>query len=166
MQDFDYNFEYIRGAENIVAATFSRICIIFISDQFHSEKFPRDIYKLISKYHNSFIGHGGDDRTIQKLYHAGHTWDKMRANVYMFTRKLCSCCEKMSYLKTPICAIPFTLASYSPMEWVSIDTIGPLPSDDRGNCYIIVIIDSISRFVDLYPVPNAGAEYAASSLTW
>ena len=164
LQEFDYNIEYIRGAENVVADTFSRICTIFISDQFQSEKLPRDIYKLISKYHNSFIGHGGVDRTLQKLSHDGHTWDKMRAHVSMFIRKLCPCCEKMSYLKTPICAIPYTLASYSPMERVSIDTIGPLPSDDRGNCYIIVIIDNFSRFVELYPVPNAGAEYAATTL--
>ena len=50
------------------------------------------------------------------------------------------------------------------MERVSIDTIGPLPQDDRANCYIIVIIDNFSRFIELYPVPNAGAEYAAKSL--
>ena len=53
---------------------------------------PRDIYKLISKYRNSFIGHGGVDQTIQKLFHAGHTSDKMRTDVSMFIRKLCKCC--------------------------------------------------------------------------
>ena len=50
------------------------------------------------------------------------------------------------------------------MERISIDTIGPLPSDNRGNCYIIVIIDNFLRFVEFYPVPNAGADYAATTL--
>jgi len=70
----------------------------------------------------------------------------------------------MSYLKVPICAIPYTLASYSPMERLSIDTIGPLPQDNRANCYIIVIIDNFSRFIELYPVPNASAEHATHAL--
>ncbi len=36
------------------------------------------------------------------------------------------------------------------MERISIDTIGPLPAD-MGLKYIIVIIDTFTRYVELFP---------------
>jgi transposase InsO family protein len=50
------------------------------------------------------------------------------------------------------------------MQKINIDTIGPLPADDRGNQYLIVIIDCFSRFVELYEVPDTSARYAAQAL--
>ena len=46
----------------------------------------------------------------------------------------------MSYIKTPIHLSPFTNATYVPMQKLSIDPIGPLPSDELNNRHIIVII--------------------------
>jgi hypothetical protein len=70
----------------------------------------------------------------------------------------------MSYVQVPIHTHPFTTASYEPFERVNIDTIGPLPADELGNVYIIVIIDCFSRFIELYSAPDATAASAVKAL--
>jgi hypothetical protein len=44
----------------------------------------------------------------------------------------------------------FTCASYDPFESLHIDRIGPLPSHDKGNTHILVMIDAFSRWVELF----------------
>jgi hypothetical protein len=37
-----------------------------------------------------------------------------------------------------------------------VETFGPLPADDEeGNCYVLVVIDSLTRFVALKPTKTA-----------
>jgi hypothetical protein len=63
----------------------------------------------------------------------------------------------MSYLKIPIYTHPFTVACYEPMERLEVDTVGPLPPDENGNCYILVIICCFTRWVSLYGVKDTSA---------
>jgi len=48
-------------------------------------------------------------------------------------------------------------------RFVSIDTIGPLPSD-IGIKYIVVIIDTFARYVELFPKQEVTAMPAADAL--
>jgi len=70
----------------------------------------------------------------------------------------------MIHIKIPIHTHPFTTASYSIMEQVNVDTIGPLPEDEFGNKYIIVIICCFSRFIELYAAIDLTAKSAAIAL--
>jgi hypothetical protein len=74
--------------------------------------------------------------------------------------RFCPACQKMSQIKVPIHAHPFTTSRYYPMECLNMDFVGPYP--DGG--YILVIIDTFTRWVELYHSPNATSESAASSL--
>ena len=40
------------------------------------------------------------------------------------------------------------------MERVSVDVRGPIPKDDYGNTYLLVIIDNFSRYLEIYPMPD------------
>jgi hypothetical protein len=71
-----------------------------------------------------------------------------------------ACCQKMSQIKIPINAYKYTTSTYRPMECINIDFIGPYP--DNG--YVLNFIDTFTRWVELYPVPEATAEYAAKCL--
>ena len=70
----------------------------------------------------------------------------------------------MSRLKVPIHTNPFTTATYSPMQRIAIDGIGPLPPDENGNQHLLVFIDCFSRYVCLYPVKDVTAKSAAKTL--
>ena len=87
----------------------------------------------------------------------------MREHVKRFIRQ-CPCCQKMSYLKVPIHTIPFTTAVYEPMERLEVDTIGPLPADEDGHRYILVVIDCFTRWVSLYPTKDTTAQACVDAL--
>jgi transposase InsO family protein len=50
------------------------------------------------------------------------------------------------------------------MQRLNIDTIGPLPKSDDGCCYILVVIDTFSRYVELYATKTTQAEECAFQL--
>jgi len=182
IQEYDFDIEHIPGKTNLVADSLSRFCqfpdvteekeeyiqdyVNGILDEFN---IPRDLFKIISKCHNSLIGHHGVERTYKKVTeylletNNKEPWSKMREHIRLFI-KLCPCCQKMSRLKMPIHTNPFTTATYSPMERVAVDAIGPLPEDEDGNKHIIVFIDCFSRYVSMYPVKDVTAKSAAKAL--
>ena len=99
-QEYDFTAEHIEGTSNIVADAFSRIGnfgeaavtqeVLCLLDDFRiSDKH----YRLISKVHNSMVGHHGIDKTMNKLKLQGHEWLYMREHVRRFI-KLCPCCQK------------------------------------------------------------------------
>ena len=167
IQEFDFHIEYIEGPKNIVADAFSRLIpmsdpeeTLCLLDEF---KIPHNLYKIISKVHNSVAGHHGVQRTINKLETQGQSWQFMKEHVKRFIKQ-CPCCQKMSYIKVPIHTHPFTTAAYEPMERINVDSIGPLPPDEYGNAYILVIRDCFTRVVELSATKSASAVEAAKPL--
>ena len=95
---------------------------------------------MIASVHNSFVGHVGLERTLKCLKEIGETWEFQRQHVRHFIDR-CPCCQKMSMLNIPIDAHHFTTSTYTPMECLNIDFVGPSP--DGG--YIFVIVCTFTR---------------------
>jgi transposase InsO family protein len=66
----------------------------------------------------------------------------------------------MSLLKIPIRAHDFTTSTYTPMKCLIIDFVGPFPDDG----YVFVIVDTFTRWVELYHTLDATALSAAQCL--
>ena len=66
----------------------------------------------------------------------------------------------MNMLKIPLHAHGFTTSTYTPMECLNIDFISPFP--DQG--YILVIVDTFTRWVELYHTTDATALSVAECL--
>jgi transposase InsO family protein len=126
-------------------------------------KIPDTAYKAIGKVHNSLAGHHGVEKTMLKLTRVGSKWPYMREHIRLFI-KACPCCQKMSNLRIPIHTTPFTTSSYAPMMVVNIDSIGPLPKDSAGNQYVLTIIDTFTRYTELYAIKDVGAEASVQPL--
>ena len=138
------------------------------SRETHGRRMDSDKYDLISKVHNSTIGHHGVERTMTKLNKLLSTvgkpvWSGLRTDVTDFVRK-CPCCQKMSQLRIPILTSPYTTATYNVMDRLNIDTICPLPMSSKGDRYIVCIIDCFSRFVTLHLAESTTAQEAAKAL--
>jgi hypothetical protein len=84
---------------------------------------------------------------------------KLRRKVKQYIAT-CPCCQKMSMLKLPIHAHPFTTSHYYPVEALNIDFIGPFP--DKG--YVMTIIDTFTRWLELHHSPAANGKSAAQHL--
>jgi hypothetical protein len=87
----------------------------------------------------------------------------MRQKVRHFIRQ-CPVCQKSSQENPMVYTMPFTTATYEPMERLNIDSIGPLPPTTDGYQYILVIIDCFTRFIELFPIKTVNAEEAAYCL--
>ncbi|XP_025420854.1 uncharacterized protein K02A2.6-like [Sipha flava] len=51
-----------------------------------------------------------------------------------------------------------------PFETVNLDHVGPFVKSTKGNRYILVLIDNLTKFVKLYPVRSCGTEGMTNSL--
>ena len=50
------------------------------------------------------------------------------------------------------------------MEWITIDVLGPLPTTDEGNQYLLIAADYFTKWVEAYPLPNQEATTVAEVL--
>ena len=107
-------------------------------------KLSREQYNIISNVHNSQVGHFGLERTM-RLKENNKVWQVQRQLVRWFIDH-CSCCQKMSLLEILIHAHGFSTSTYTPMECLDIEFVGPFP--DGG--YVLVIIDTFTSWVVSY----------------
>jgi hypothetical protein len=169
LQEFDIDIIHIAGSDNFIADSMSRLCTLTeqTAERYNTlteDDIPEEAYEKISQVHNSIQGHFGVEKTHEHLLRDGYeTWEHIRAHIRSFIRK-CPCCQKMSTLRIPIHTSPYTTASHRTMERLNVDTLGPFPTDSWGNQYIIVVIDTFTRFVELYPSRDCTAQEAAKAL--
>ena len=190
LMEYNFDCIHIPGAENIVADCFSRLlslrggekaaaydslsvspayalAVLAVPSQGKLSPFktPQWLYKILSQQcHNSVAGHFGVDLTTirakRELDKQKKKIPNLRGHVKYFVQE-CPCCQKMSHLRTPILTQKFTTTTYTSMERVYVDTIGPLVIDGHDNIHIITMIDGFTRWVGLYAVPDATAQTAA-----
>lgn len=174
IQELDYILKFVPGVENTIADTLSRLCPnltlvdpdqlddptpALLSSITETETLRTPERVTIATCHNEIVGHGGTERTVTKLLNAGHKWAQMRQSVKEFIKE-CPCCQKMSAIKIPVHTTPFTTSTEQPMEVLNIDFIGPFPDKK----YILVMIDTFTRWVELFCCSDATAKSAAQSL--
>jgi transposase InsO family protein len=57
--------------------------------------------------------------------------------------------------------------SVNPLEESSLDTLEPLPEDEFGNRYVVVILDNFSKFIGLYSATSTSTrDFVSALLKW
>ena len=59
---------------------------------------------------------------------------------------------------------PFVTSSLRPHDRINIDTFHVGTEDEHGNKFVVVIVDTCTRWVELYPIPNKEADTIAFAL--
>ena len=116
-------------------------------------------YSKIGMLHNTVVGHYGLERTLKRFKDLNDTLEDQRQHIRYFVDH-CPCCQKINMLKISIHAHGSTNSTYTPMECLNIDFIGPFP--DQG--YILVIVYTFTRWVELYHTTDATSLSAAECL--
>ena len=93
---------------------------------------------------------------------SGTEWPHLGHGVRQFVQNYPTCL-KMDTRHKNTRASQFVLSTLKPVERISIDTIGPLPADMGLKC-IIVVIDTFTRYVELFPKQEVTAIATADAL--
>jgi transposase InsO family protein len=122
------------------------------------------VLEAIGSVHNATVGHFGIDRSLVLLEELGfESTSDLRHRVADFISS-CAICQKTRLRQLPVAAALHTTAVEQPFAVLSVDTIGPLPVDSHSNKYIVVIVDSFTRFVELWPCKDVTARAAAEAV--
>jgi hypothetical protein len=177
LQELNFKVIFVKGTQNQLADGLSRLCpniaklalpftpvatsnneIVLSALTVIPEPNPEQL-EWMEQCHNAIVGHGGSSRTLTKLFSLGHAWKYMRQHVRMFIAS-CPCCQKMSMIKVPVEVQHYVTSSNRPFDVVNIDFIGPYPDDS----YVLVIIDTFSKWIELFHCKDATAKSACEAL--
>ncbi|CAB3248007.1 unnamed protein product [Arctia plantaginis] len=112
---------------------------------------PRAMRWQVLKMNHDDVGHFGFDKTLNRLRSV--LWfPKMRR----FTKKYVSACIECAHHKTPggrkegmLHPIPKLEV---PFHTLHADHLGPFVRSRRGNTYVLAVIDSFTKFINIRPV--------------
>ena len=165
LSEFSFTLEFTPGVDNNIADAMSRFYRNNMVDEpkkyteehilsaISASTKPNKIqYPKISKLHNSKVSHFGLERSLRCFKELKNVWQFLfqRQHVRNFIDD-CPFCQKMSILKIPIHAHCFTTSTYTPMECLNIEFLGP----DKG--YILISVCTFTRWVELYLTTDATA---------
>ncbi len=119
--------------------------------------------KWFAAVHNCWMGHRGVSATLDSLRQKQCIWNTMKEDVKQMIA-LCPTCQKLSVKKLEYNTHPFTTSTYQPHERINIDTLDLNQPDKDGNIAIIVIIDTFTRWIELYPIKDHTDEVAAGKI--
>jgi hypothetical protein len=113
--------------------------------------------KRLESIHNAERRHAGVDITLYRLRKGGYTFPNLELKVRTFIRK-CPLCQLMSRIKPLVKAKKFTTVALYPFQVICADHIDPLPKDEEGYQYILVVICAFLRWIELFSTKTTTAE--------
>uniref|UniRef100_A0A1A7ZT94 Gypsy retrotransposon integrase-like protein 1 n=1 Tax=Nothobranchius furzeri TaxID=105023 RepID=A0A1A7ZT94_NOTFU len=107
-------------------------------------------------------GHFGNSKTLQQLRWRFY-WPGCRQDVEHHVH----CCDVCTSQKGPTQRSRGPLQQYlfeAPMEQVGVDILGPFPTTEAGNRYVLVAMDYFTKWPEAYAMPDQSAASTAQRL--
>ncbi|XP_039453944.1 LOW QUALITY PROTEIN: uncharacterized protein LOC120432803 [Oreochromis aureus] len=107
-------------------------------------------------------GHFGVTKTLRRL-RSRFYWPGCRQDVELHVHR----CDACTAQKGPSQRSHAPLQQYqvgAPMERVGVDILGPFPTTDQGNHYVLIAMDYFTKWPEAYAVPDQSAVTTAERL--
>ena len=134
----------------------------------HSEKLllvvPDSLKEEIMSLNHDLplTGHMGIVKTVSRIRNS-YIWYKMNEDIELFV-KSCSVCNKNKRANVKPRARLGQYHAGSPLERVHIDILGPFTESNRGNQYVLMIVDQFTKWLECFPLPLQSAELTAKAV--
>ena len=116
--------------------------------------------RVMSIYHENILaGHLGQTRTLATFTKRFY-WKKMEDHVCQYVRSCVSCQMRKSLPDKPAGMMTCIEVEF-PFEKAGMDLLGPFPVTDKGNKYIVVMIEYLTKWVETKALPNGTAKEVA-----
>ena len=123
---------------------------------------PDYAYKMWTELHSGVFGaHLGVYKTISRL-ESKYWWPRLNQDVHRWNAACVPCEQKKRPPKTttvPLKPIPVPTA---PFQRIAMDIVGPLPLSNRGNKYLLVFSEYLTRWPEAVAIPDQTAETVAN----
>lgn len=106
--------------------------------------------------------HFGAEDLFKRVWRQGYYWPRLRKQCEQLVGSCHSCLQynvgKQGFhpAVSPSAKLPF--------DHIAIDCAGPFPRSERGNAYVLIMVDVASRFVVTRPMPDLKKETMARTL--
>jgi transposase InsO family protein len=116
--------------------------------------------RLMYQYHDAAAHHG--------IIHVYNTlrekvwWPRMLSDIVNYVRK-CNECQRSKSERNVYLPRPMSVPT-GPWTHVAIDHIGPFPTTNNGNKYILVIVDRFTKYAEAVPCEDDAAHTTARIL--
>ena len=121
--------------------------------------------EIIGLSHNTITcAHLGVKKTVQKLK-LNFYWYKMEDSVRLWIRQCDKCGARKRPHKRPRAALTEYTVGF-PMDRVVTDVLGPLTVSDNNNRYILVAMDTFTKYVEAYAIPDQTSETICNKLVF
>jgi hypothetical protein len=119
----------------------------------------KDVF--LYNFHSSPLGgHFGIRKTLENIKEK-YYWPNMAEDIKQYIES-CEVCQKMGKPKRDQTVIPIKVTG--PFDQIGIDFVGPLKVSSKGNRYIIVATDYLTKWPEARPVKAATASEVANFL--
>nr|GEX38150.1 reverse transcriptase domain-containing protein [Tanacetum cinerariifolium] len=164
LQEFDIIIRDKKGTENLVADHLSRLenphKDVFENKDIN-ENFPLETLGKISS--GRPIGdHHGPNFTAKKVFDVGFFWPTIYRDAHKLV-KSCDSCQRQGKISQRDEMPQNVIQVCEIFDVWGIDFIGPFPSS-RGNMYILVVVDYLSKWVEAKALPTNDARVVVKFL--
>ena len=117
---------------------------------------PPEMRGAIIKSLHEELGHPGA-RKVRQMLTKRYYWRRLTSDIAAALRD-CEGCMKTNatFTRVPDALRPLPITA--PWQRVSVDLMGPFPKSRRGNLYIVVAVDSYTKWVEARAIPAKNAD--------
>jgi RNase H-like domain found in reverse transcriptase/Reverse transcriptase (RNA-dependent DNA polymerase)/Integrase zinc binding domain/Integrase core domain/gag-polyprotein putative aspartyl protease len=113
--------------------------------------------KVLSACHDSdYAGHMGKTRTRERVL-ARYTWPGVYDDVDNYVRT-CPQCQTRKHQLPRVRAPQQHVEVTGPFETIGVDVLGPFPRSSKGNRYVVLAVDYLTKWTMTRAIPRATAD--------